>query len=311
MPAAFRPVSRPPASRPPASRPAASRSATLSGLAAIALWGSLAVLSAAAGPAPPFQMTAFAFLLAGLVGLGLAGLRGRLGLVRPTRGSLLLGLYGLFGYHALYFAALKLSPPAEANLVNSLWALLIVLFAGLLPGGRIEARHAIGAGLGLLAVVLLVGERLGAGGDAGPRALAGYGLAFGCALVWSSYSVGSKLVASVPTESLSIACLATSGLALACHLAFEATVWPAGRGEWLALIALGLGPAGLAFFLWDAGMKRGDVPLLGALAYASPILSTLLLVAAGFTRPTWTLAAACGLILLGALVATRRGDGAR
>ena len=56
---------------------------------------------------------------------------------------------------------------------------------------------------------------------------------------------------------------------------------PAGRTAWLALVGLGLGPVGAAFLLWDIGMKQGNVPLLGVLSYASPIISTGLLVALG------------------------------
>lgn len=52
-------------------------------------------------------------------------------------------------------------------------------------------------------------------------------------------------------------------------------------GEWLALLALGIGPVGTAFLLWDAATKRGDLGLLGVAAYAAPVLSTALLVAAG------------------------------
>ena len=131
-------------------------------------------------------------------------LRGRAALLRPTPASLALGIYGLFGYHALYFAALKLAPPAEASLITSLWALLTVLFSGLLPGHRLRAAHIVGALLGLAAATLLVWDKLGAEGDAAGHRL-GFALAFACALVWSSYSVASRLLAAVPSESIAVA----------------------------------------------------------------------------------------------------------
>ena len=106
----------------------------------------------------------------------------------------------------------------------------------------------------------------------------------------------------MPTESLSVACLATSGLALACHLAFETTVMPS-TTQWLALLAAGTGPVGAAFFLWDFGMKRGDIRLLGVGSYAIPVASTLVLVAAGYGVPSWSLALACVLTVAGALIA--------
>jgi drug/metabolite transporter (DMT)-like permease len=76
---------------------------------------------------------------------------------------------------------------------------------------------------------------------------------------------------------------------------------------WAALIGLGAGPVGAAFLLWDIGMKRGDVSLLGVLSYASPVISTGLLVALGIAEATWLLAVACGLVVAGALIATRPG----
>lgn len=278
------------------------RAATSIGFTAILLWALLALFTAASGTVPPFQLAAMTFLVAGLVGVaswvarpqGVKALR-----QRPVVWAL--GVGGLFGYHALYFAALRLAPPAEAGLVNYLWPLLIVLFSGLLPGGRLQPRHLAGAVMGLAATALLVGGRFGEGGE---NATLGFLFAALGAFVWASYSVASRRLASVPTETVAVTCLAASALAALCHLAFETTVWPAGAGEWLATLGLGLGPIGAAFFLWDVGMKRGDVPLLGVASYAAPVLSTLILVVAGYAEPTLGLAAACALIVAGALIAT-------
>jgi drug/metabolite transporter (DMT)-like permease len=282
----------------------ASRTATALGLGAILLWASLATLTTLRGRIPPFQTTAIVFAIAGLVGVLAAALRGRLGCLRPSPASLALGVYGLFGYHALYFAALRLAPPAEAHLVASLWALLTVLFSGLLPGARLSARHVIAALLGLGAAAILVWDQLDLA-TASPARQLGFALAFACALVWSSYSVASRLVADVPSESLAVSCLATAALALPLSLAVEEWAWPAGALSWAALVGLGLGPVGAAFFLWDTGMKHGDVALLGVLSYASPVLSTALLVALGYAEPAWTLALACGLMTAAAVIATR------
>jgi drug/metabolite transporter (DMT)-like permease len=279
-----------------------SKSATLLGAGAILLWATLASLTAQRGPIPPFQTTAIVFAIGGSVVLLAAAARGRLALVRPTLASFMLGLVGLFGYHALYFAAMKLAPPAEANLIASLWALFTVLFSGLLPGHRLRPAHIVGALLGLAAATVLVWDKLGAG-EAGSTGRLGFVLAFACALVWSSYSVASRLFAEVPSESIAVACLATSALALLSSLAFEAWVPPHAM-SWLVLVGLGLGPVGAAFLLWDIGMKGGSVPLLGVLSYASPILSTALLVALGLAQATWSLGVACGLMVLAGIIAT-------
>jgi drug/metabolite transporter (DMT)-like permease len=283
-----------------------SKSATLLGAGAILLWATLASLTALRGPIPPFQTTAIVFAIGGLVVLAAAAVRGRLALARPTPASFTLGIAGLFGYHALYFAALKLAPPAEANLIASLWALFTVLFSGFLPGHRLRTAHIVAALLGLAAATMLVWDKLGTAASAGSTSGLGFVLAFACALVWSSYSVASRLFAQVPSESIAVACLATSALAFLSSLAFETWVAPDAT-SWLALAGLGLGPVGAAFLLWDIGMKGGSVPLLGVLSYASPIASTALLVALGLAQATWSLALACGLMVAAALIATRAG----
>ena len=196
--------------------------------------------------------------------------------------------------------ALRHAPPVAANLINYLWPLLIVLFAGLLPGERLGGRQVAGALAGFGGAALLV---TGGGGlRLEPQYVLGYGLALLCALIWSSYSVLSRRVGSVPTRAVGGFCAATAALALVCHLLFEQTVWPVGW-QWAAVVALGLGPIGAAFYTWDYGVKRGNIQTLGALAYGAPLLSTLLLVAVGLAEPSWTLAAACGLIVGGAALA--------
>ena len=278
--------------------------ATALGMGAIALWATLASLTVLSGRLPPFQTTAVAFAVGGTVIALAAAARGRAALMRPTPGSLALGVYGLFGYHALYFAALKLAPPAEAHLLNSLWALFIVLFAALLPGHRLRMNHVLGAMLGLAAAALLVWSKVSAN-EVETSSRVGFALALGCALVWSSYSVASRLLADVPSESLAVSCLVTAGLACACSFLFETWTAPPGAAAWLALAGLGAGPVGAAFLLWDIGMKRGDTSLLGVLAYASPVISTALLVALGLAEATWTLGVACGLMVAAAVIATR------
>jgi drug/metabolite transporter (DMT)-like permease len=277
--------------------------ATLIGFGAVALWSLLALLTAATGSVPPFQLAAMTFAIGGV--LGIVSWLARPEAVRALRQAPVvwaLGVGGLFGYHALYFAALRLAPPAEAGLINYLWPLLIVLFSALLPGERLKAGHVVGALLGFAGVVALVSGR--ADLDMRAEHALGYSCAFAAAFVWAGYSVLSRRFGSVPTDAVAGFCIATSALSLVCHLAFEATVWPAGAAQWAALIALGLGPVGLAFYLWDIGVKRGDIRLLGVASYAAPVLSTLFLVLAGYADPTPALALACALIVAGALAAT-------
>ncbi len=294
----------------PTTTPMTIRSATLVGSGAILLWSLLALFTAASGAVPPFQLAAMTFLVGGLLGCASWIVRpSGLASLRQPPAVWALGIAGLFGYHALYFAALRLAPPAEAGLISYLWPLLIVLFSALLPGeGGLRAAHLAGALLGLAGVVALFLGRGSLTFEA--AALPGYAAALACAFLWSGYSVLSRRVGAVPTDAVAGFCLATAALSFACHLAVERTVWPDGPAQWAAVAALGLGPVGAAFYLWDIGVKRGDIRLLGVGSYAAPVLSTLILVAAGYAPATWALALACGLIVAGALVATRGGKAA-
>jgi drug/metabolite transporter (DMT)-like permease len=282
--------------------------ATLIGFIAILLWATLAALTAASGKVPPFQLAAFSFVVAFAIGLAAAKGAGRsLAPALKQRWTVwALGVGGLFGYHFFYFMALRNAPPVEASLIAYLWPLLIVVFSALLPGERLGWHHLVGALAGMLGAALLV-----TGGNIGDLAsfraeyATGYGFAVACALTWSSYSVLSRRVGDVRTDAVTGFCGVTAVLATLCHLAFETTVWPADTVEWLAVLGLGLGPVGGAFYVWDIGVKRGDIQLLGVLSYAAPLLSTLLLVALGLAQATWVVGLACLLITGGAALAAK------
>lgn len=280
------------------------RTATLVGFTAILMWSLLALLTAASGRMPPFQLLAVTFLIGGLLGAATWVLRpGAASALRQPWPVWLLGIGGLFGYHALYFTALRLAPPAEAGLINYLWPLLIVLFSSFVLSERLRAHHLVGALLGLVGTVVLLAGRAEIGFSA--TFIPGYGAAFVAAFVWAIYSVASRKFAAVPSDAVVGFCLVTALIGALCHLLFEQTVWPDHAGEWLAILALGAAPVGAAFYVWDIGMKRGDIRVLGAASYAAPVLSTVALVLAGYAEPRWTLWAAAALIGGGGLIAAK------
>jgi drug/metabolite transporter (DMT)-like permease len=280
------------------------RTATLIGLTAILMWSLLAVLTVAMGKIPAFQLAAMTFAIGALVGfLTWIGRPEAAHALRQRPVAWIVGVGGLFGYHALYFLALRFAPPAEAGLLNYLWPLLIVLFSSLLPGERLAPHHIIGALLGLAGTVLLfTGSR---GSAFAPGQLPGLIAAFVAAFVWAAYSVMSRRLKSVPTDAVAGFCLATALLAAAVHSVAEVTVWPDTATQWIAVAALGVGPVGAAFYAWDIGMKRGDIRILGAASYATPLLSTGFLMLAGFAEPSAAIAIAAVLIAGGGLIAAR------
>jgi drug/metabolite transporter (DMT)-like permease len=280
-----------------------SRTATLIGLTAVLMWSLLAVLTVATGRIPAFQLAAMTFAIGALMGsLTWIGRPQAIRALKQPAVAWVVGVGGLFGYHALYFLALRYAPPAEAGLLNYLWPLLIVLFSALLPGERLAVHHIIGALLGLVGTVLLLaGNTSGFTSTQVPGLLA----AFVAAFVWASYSVMSRRLKAVPTDAVAGFCLATALLAALVHMAIETTVWPETPLQWCAVIGLGIAPVGAAFYAWDIGMKRGDIRVLGAASYATPLLSTLFLILAGFAKPSANLAIAVILIAGGGLIAAK------
>jgi drug/metabolite transporter (DMT)-like permease len=276
--------------------------ATGFGALAVLLWSALALLTVGAKRLPPFQLLALTFAIAAVLGFALAGFRRKSPWkeARKWPAAFALVTVALAGYHFFYFVALRNAPAVDASLIAYLWPLLIVVFAGLAYGG-VRVTHVVGGALGLAGAWLVISARGSFSFESG-HAL-GYGAAAACALIWSAYSVANRRHAAAPVDVVTLACVTTALLGAAAHLAFEDTVIPV-AGEWLAIALLGLGPVGAAFFLWDYGTKHGRLPLLGVLAYAAPVLSTLLLVVSGKERLSWPIAAAALLVAGGAALAS-------
>jgi drug/metabolite transporter (DMT)-like permease len=275
--------------------------ATAIGFTAVLMWALLALLTIGSAPVPPLLLNAICFAIGGTIGLAWTARRG-LSVLRGVSWKVyVFGTLGLFGYHLLYFTAFRVAPTAETGLIAYLWPLFIVLLSGLLPGERLAPQHVVGALVAFAGAALIV---LGRGG-AGQASALGLVLAFGCALTWAGYSVLSRRLGEVPTESVTVFCLATAVLSLVAHLALEETLWPQSGLGWASVLALGLGPVGAAFFTWDLGMKKGDIQILGVASYAAPLLSTLALVVAGITAPSYMILLAAVLIAGGAALAAR------
>lgn len=278
--------------------------ATLIGFTAVLMWALLALMTAASGKVPPFQLAAMTFLIGGLMGAVTWPFRkGAMASLRQGWQVWLVGVSGLFGYHFVYFSAIRAAPPVEVSLIAYLWPLFLVVFSAFLPGERLRLHHVVGVLLGLLGAIVIITR--GRGLSLADGFTAGHALAFSCSLIWSGYSVLSRRFGQVSTDVVAGFCLITALLSAICHMLFETTVWPADMVQWAAVLGLGLLPVGAAFYTWDYGVKHGDIMVLGAASYASPLLSTLVLVVAGFAPFTWPVLVACLLITLGAVVAAK------
>ncbi|KMN33894.1 permease [Chromobacterium sp. LK1] len=260
---------------------------------AILLWASLATLGAQTRSLPPFFVVGMCLLIGSLLSIR----RYRDWKVPPR--TLLVGVYGLFGYHFLLFFAFRHAPAMEANLLNYLWPLLIVMLSPiLLPGTVLHGRHILAGILGFCGAALIVsGGKFALSG----AHLGGYLLAIAAAIVWSTFSLLTRRLPSFPNSAVGGFCLLSGLLSLLCHSLFEPSVAPS-QTQWLSLILLGIGPMGGAFFLWDRALKEGDPRQIGSLSYATPLLSTLLLIGSGQGQLNAVAASAIVLILGGALL---------
>ena len=274
-------------------------------LAAIALWGSLATLGVSLAHVPPFLLTGLSLLIGSLIALPLS--RFRLSEWRVPLPTLALGLYGLFGYHFLLFLAFRHAPPVEANLVNYLWPLGIVIMTPLfLPGMRLHAVHVLSALVGFAGAALAILGKPGTTPGLNLQFEWGYVLALAAAFIWSSYSLLTRRVALFPTSAIGSFAALSGLLALACHAWLEPAT-PLSTHDWLLIAAMGLGPLGGAFFLWDAALKTGDPRKIGLLSFLTPLLSTGLLLITQGKPLTWHVALAAALIIGAAIIGSRAG----
>jgi drug/metabolite transporter (DMT)-like permease len=269
--------------------------ANLYALGAIALWAALALLGVSLSHVPPFLLTGLALVI------GSVPAWPRVREWRVPASTLALGIYGLFAYHFLLFMALRSAPAVEANLVNYLWPLLIVVLAPvILPGFSLHLRHVLAALAGFAgAAIAILGGREASGAWSW-----GYLAALAAAFIWSSYSLLTRRVKPFSTAAIGLFGLVSGLLALACHALFEPAVQLSAR-DWLLVAVAGLGPLGAAFFLWDKALKLGDPRQIGILSYITPFASTLLLMLATHRTPSWSIAAAAALIIGAAVVGTR------
>jgi drug/metabolite transporter (DMT)-like permease len=276
-------------------------------LGAIFLWASLASLATLLSDIPPFLLTGIGLVIGALVSL--PSLRSGLTPWKIPLKTLLIGVYGLFGYHFMLFLALQTAPAVEANLVNYLWPLLIVLLSPIFTKSlSLNFRYVLAAISGFAGAVLAITS--GGSGFGFSSMEVGYFFALAAAVIWATYSLATTKVPRFPTPAIGLFALASGVLAIGAHLLCE----PAASirtADWLLLLVLGVGPLGGAFYLWDAALKIGDPRRIGLLAFLTPLLSTALLVVVSGNSLSWQLLLATGLIVGGALLGPRSPSGSK
>jgi len=270
------------------------RKAVFFALGAIALWATLAPVGVRLSHLPPFLSAGCALSVGSLVALPWSRLQWRQALV-PIN-TLWLGIYGLFGYHFLLFLALRTAPAVEANLVNYLWPLLMVVLAPLFnKGTRLHWRQGLAALAGFSGAMWVI-----TGGHAVDLHMnIGYLAALASAFIWATFSLMTQRAPAFHTAAIGSFGLASGLLSLACHFVLEDPV-SLSLNDTLLLIWMGLGPLGLAFYFWDAALKNGRAQQIGLLSFLTPLGSTLLLLIDRQEALTPSVAGAAFLIVGGA-----------
>jgi drug/metabolite transporter (DMT)-like permease len=276
-------------------------------LGAIFLWASLAALATLLSNVPPFLLTGIGLIIGALVSL--PALRSGITPWKIPVNTLLIGVYGLFGYHFMLFLALQTAPAVEANLVNYLWPLLIVLLSPIFTKSlSLNFRYVLAALSGFAGAVLAITS--GGSGIGFSSIEVGYFFALAAAVIWATYSLATTKVPRFPTPAIGLFALVSGVLAIGAHFLFEPAA-SISTADWLLLLVLGVGPLGGAFYLWDAALKIGDPRRSGLLAFLTPLLSTILLVVVSGNSLSWQLLVATGLIVGGALLGPRASSGSK
>lgn len=275
--------------------------ADLFALGAIVLWASLATLATLLSEIPPFLLTGIGLIIGSVISLPLSGFK--LSAWKVPAKTLMVGVYGLFGYHLMLFIALQTAPPVEANLVNYLWPLLVVVLAPLFSRHlKLGPRHTIAASAGFTGAAIAI---VSSGQVSGVFVFqAGYLFALAAAVIWATYSLMTTKLRAFPTSAIGLFGLVSGLLAIGAHFLLED---PAviSANDWVLLVILGLGPLGGAFYFWDAALKIGDPRRIGLLAFLTPLLSTTLLLVVSGRSLSWQLIVATALIVGGAVLGSR------
>lgn len=268
-------------------------------LTAVLIWSTLAILGSKVVSVPSFLLVGVALLTSGTLSTI------KIRKWKVPKKTLIVGIGGIFGYHFLIFTAYKFSPIIDANLLNYLWPLLIVLLTPvILPQYHLKPNHILGAIMGLSgAGIIITGGRI----NLEWSYLPGYLLAVGAALIWALYSLMSKRLPRFPTAAVGGFCMISGIFSLFLYFVSSTSgdLYYPTRFEWFYMILLGLGPMGSAFFFWDMAMKEGDPRVIGSITYLTPLLSTLWLMIAGGKELTWTSGLAMLLLMVGAYIGSR------
>lgn len=275
---------------------------TLGGLIALFFWAFMAVFTNFVKSLPIFEILTIVFLVSFLTSLVKIWYCHDWHKLKQPWFLWLIGIAGIYGNDLLYIQAFNYAPPAHADLINYLWPVLVILFSCYLPNEKFSLKYVVGGFVAFAGVVLLI-----KGDSSTPfkaEYIKGYIYAFFDAVVWATYTLLCRRFNQKAVEAIGFYCGAAALCSFILHYAtHEPLVLPSPQ-QWFVLLLMGLTTQGMAYFLWEKGIKKGQYRFLNVISYATPILSVLLLVFFGQASLSVHLLAAALLVSIGALITT-------
>ncbi len=276
------------------------------GFFAVVLWSLLPLLRQATALIPPMQLAAMSLGIAACIST-LCWLPRKvhpLEYIQLPVSAWIGAVGGLIGALFFYFLALVQAPAAEVTLITYIWPLVFALTAEILNGQTPRLETLIGASIAFSGAGLLILESSGA--HMPLEHLIGYLAGIGSGACWVLYSLVMRKYKAItgPVFPWIFAVSALVGFIL--HMLWESTLLNLNLPVLIAAVGIGCGPYGLAFIAWSFGVRVGPPGIIGSMAYATPVLSTLFLVLLGNEQAEWQLGVAALTIVLGAAIAGKK-----
>lgn len=269
--------------------------ATTVGSFAVFIWGFWPLLAVGCRNIPPLEVLSVAFSASVIMSIVYRLLMSYkiFGMFSGSFGLQSVTLLGLLGTNIFFLIAVKTVPPANANVVNHTWPLVLMLSAASLGLLRPTIIQWIGLIIGFLGAVVVIGPA-----SFGDLANFGYIFAFAGGLAWAGYCLARMRFSGGPVDGFAAASAISVPLCLALHFSIEQNVIP-NKIEILSMIAIGVGPAGGANILWDYGFSRGDSRFLTSFSYLTPVFSIIFLWVFGYQSPSIATVLGTALVVVG------------
>lgn len=210
---------------------------------------------------------------------------------------ILLATCAITGLQYFYNEAFKYAPALDADLINYLWPIHLLLLSTILPNERLRMNQLLGAILAFLGIMVLLITTTA-------HSLPGANYVYGCfaalldGLLWASYMIITRYFKRNPYEMTAVYFGLGALFTLTLHFKYETYVAPT-YTQSAGLLTMGVFVIGSAYTLWTYGIKYGNYKLMSVIAYLTPILSVGFLALFRKATLSSSMMLACLLVTLG------------